>query len=116
MSKNLGRFKSHVAAISVAAGLAAVAGASYLDFGDLAIMAPSEIVAGNPINGYVTGLENDCIVDGFIFGSGLLGPRVYGYDDPLFFSYPTHEYQAPGVATIRANDTTEVEFASVILK
>ncbi len=114
MSKKFGRFMPHVAALGLAAGLVVAAGAS--QFPQLVISCPTEIVAGNPINGYATGNLGVTVVNGFTFGSGPLGPTVVGVSDPLNFSYPTFEYQAPGIATITARDDDESAVASVVLK
>ena len=115
MSKNLGRYRTHIAALGLVGGLVAAAGA----FGHnnpLVIVAPTEVVAGNPINGYATGLEDLCTITGSTFATGPLGPPVFGFTNPLWFSYPTLESMAPGVANIHAADSDESADASVILK
>jgi hypothetical protein len=117
MLQNLRRFRTHVAGIGVAAAIVAVAGATSLD-GSIMIVAPTEVYAGNPICGYVTGNHGMTVVQGGVGsanGNTFLG-AVSGIADPLLFIFPTFEPMAPGVATIRATDSEDTETANVILK
>jgi len=114
MLQNLRRFKTQAAAIAVAAGLAAVAGANGV-LGPLVIVAPTEVYAGNPICGYVTGNEGTTVVRGAANGGTLLGV-VEGIADPLYFIFPTIEPMAPGFATVKASDSEESATKNVILK
>lgn len=116
MLKTIRRYRSHVAALVVSGCLGMAAHSSLLDPQSIVITAPSEVIAGNPILGYVTGIDGMCVINGGIFGSGPLGPPIQGVYSPTFFMYPTFEYQAPAVAEIHARDIDSSATASVILK
>ena len=115
MLKTIGRCRAYVAALAVSACLG-VAAHSTLIPTDIVIVAPTEVYAGNPINGFIFNFNGMAVVTGGIFGSGPLGPPVQGLLAPLWFYYPTIESQAPGVATIHARDSDSSMNASVILK
>jgi|SRR5688572_13886361 hypothetical protein len=117
MLQNLRRFRAHVAALGVAASLVAAAGANGF-LGDITIVAPTEVYAGNPIFGYVTGNHGMTVIQGGVGGTNgntFLG-QVTGSADPLPFTFLTYEPMAPGVATIRATDSEDSVTANVILK
>jgi hypothetical protein len=121
MLRKNGRIRSRVAALVAAAGLAAVASATFLG-GPLTIVAPSEVIAGNPINGYVTGSEGMCFITSWTMGQGPNGPMMvpglpsYGIGDPLYFTYQTFEFQAPGCFFVQATDSDETATVGVALK
>jgi hypothetical protein len=111
------RFASHVAAVAVVGGLAAAAGA--IGFaGQLTIHAPTDVWAGNPILGYVSGNEGYTTVGATntYNNAPMPGVPVSGITDPLFFCIGTSEPMAPGVVTITASDFDETVTASVVLK
>jgi hypothetical protein len=116
MLKTIRRYRSHLVAASMAALLGVAAHSSTLGLGTLILCTPVDVVAGNPIDGYADGIDGVCVINGAIFGFGMLGEPVIGLTSPLHFSYPTHEYQAPGVAIIHAKDADSSATKSVILK
>lgn len=117
MLSKIRRYGTHVAALVVVGGLAAAAGA--IGFaGQLTIHAPTDVWAGNPIMGWVSGNEGYTTVGASNSWSNapMSGVPVSGINDPLFFCILTLEPMAPGVVTITAADFDESVTASVILK
>lgn len=115
MLKFLGRNRARLAALVVAAGIVAAADALSI-IPHLTIVAPTDVIAGNNIDGFATIIHGGCVVNCGVSGGGSLGAPVSGVLDPLTFSYATQEFMAPGVATIHAVDLRESATASVILK
>ncbi len=114
MSSRIRRMVVVGAALSVVGGLVALAGA--VGYGSqLRIICPTSVVAGNPIDGYVTGNEGFTVSTGNDMGP-LPGSPVAGFTDPLWFSYGTTEPMAGTVATVTAGDSDEGATASVIVK
>lgn len=74
MFAKLRSYRTHVAATLVAAGLVSTAAAFDLFDQQLVVVVPVDIVGGNPINGYVIGLEDNCVLDMNYGGTSLLPP------------------------------------------
>jgi hypothetical protein len=106
MLSHLRRFRAHIAALAVTAGLAASAAAGGLL--NLAIMCPDDVWAGSNISGIVLG--GFCNVSiGAVDGCGdPLGPSFQGEVCPLAFSFPTTEPMAGTAAMVRARDEDEI--------
>lgn len=115
MPSRLRRWICHIAALAALGGVIAAAEAVGLDV-QLVIVAPAEVVAGNPINGFVTGNEGWGAVVPFDMSGLQMGPVIGSFEDPIWFSYPTFEYQAPSLVTLRAHDYDESCSAVVTLK
>lgn len=110
------RTLTHLAALAVLGGLVAVAEA-YLEPDPLVIVAPADVYGGNPINGYVTNIDGWAGVNGTDqSGQKLQNSPVTGYQDPMWFSFPTFEYMAPSLATIMAHDADDMKSKQVLIK
>jgi hypothetical protein len=114
MSVRNRRIGAYGAALAVVGGLVALAGA--VGYGSqLRIVCPTEVWAGNPIDGYITGNEGLTVGHGSDMGQ-LAGSPVMGFTDPLWFSYGTTEPMSGTVATVQASDSDESVVVSVIVK
>jgi hypothetical protein len=107
------RWRNIGLSVVLAGGMVAAAGASILN-DNLVICAPSSVLAGNPIDGYVVGLEGPATVAGLDSLGNPLAPAFEnsgGVETHFFF--PTHEPMAGTCVTIRARDADETLTASV---
>jgi hypothetical protein len=116
MRSNLRRRAPYAVALSVVAGLTAVAGALGL-VGQLIVHAPADVWAGFPILGQITGAEDITHISALQSACGnvpVLPPL--GMGEPIYFTVPTLEPWAPGSITVTASDFDETNSATVILK
>jgi hypothetical protein len=119
---------ARLAATAVVGGLAVAAGANLLD-GSLVIVAPVQVMAGNPICGFVTGTTPETVVQG-IGPNGPLSdvppppppPGAPPPDgivpiaaDPLFYAFATIESMAVCVVQIHAYDSMHTASASTLV-
>ncbi len=104
MLARIRRLMPHGGALSVVLGIVVLASADG-PFGGITIVAPISVLAGAPINGFVTDIvppvNISCAEDN---GPDLPGSPTSGNSDPTAFCFQTTEIMAGSTVTIYASD------------